>query len=47
MTRRRYRERLFPEWVEELLAVLGLVLIVGTFGVLAVIGYAYQQGLAP
>ena len=47
MTRYRYRAHILPDWLKDTLAVGGMLLIVGTFGFLAIVGYALQQGLAP
>ena len=47
MRRNPYKLRLFPQWVEDAIAVAGLLLIIGVLGFLAIYGYAVQQAMQP
>ena len=47
MKRNPYRARLFPLWAEEVLALLGLLLILGTLGFWAIYAYALEMGAGP
>lgn len=45
--RSSYKPRLLPQWLEAAIAVVGLLLIIGVLGFLAIYGYAVQQAMQP